>query len=54
MTDDELRDRLSRIESMLAALVDALAQDDGDEGVPVIDLDGNRHEAGTDEASPLS
>lgn len=42
--DDELRDRLDRIEAKLDALLQALAEEMPDDLMPALDLDGNLHQ----------
>jgi len=49
--DDELRERLDRIDSKLQALIDALAADDDEE--PQHTLDGDLMPGERDEGAPL-
>lgn len=40
--NDELRERLERIEALLLVIVNALSDDQGDDGEPILSLDGEQ------------
>ena len=51
--DGELRARLERIEALLLVIVDALADDQDDNGEPQLSLDGDLLLGERDHGSPL-
>ncbi|MDD2728320.1 hypothetical protein [Malikia sp.] len=53
MDDDELKERLGRIESLLLLLVNALLDDDGDESDSECSLDGDPLPGERDPSMPL-
>lgn len=51
--NDELRERLDRIEALLLVIVNALSDDQGDDGEPSLSLDGDLLPGERDEGMPL-